>query len=219
MVRPSAAEEADPLPPGGIFMGKAAMPSSETRAGLPILAFADAAAFEDWLTRSPPDSPGLWLKLAKDGCRQASLSKAEAIDAALCHGWIDGQLNPYDEEWWLIRFTPRKPRSKWSQKNRERAEQLVAQGRVGPAGLAAIEAARADGRWDAAYPSASRAEIPADLQAALDASPAAAAFFATLTGANRYAVLYRIGAVKRAETRARKIADFVAMLERHETLH
>jgi len=195
------------------------MPSPEIRAGLPILAFADAAAFEDWLKHAPADSPGLWLRLAKDGSGHASLSKAQAIDVALCHGWIDGQLNPYDEHWWLIRFTPRKPRSKWSQKNRERAEQLIEERRVAPAGLAAVEAARADGRWDAAYASASRAEIPADLQAALDANPAAAAFFATLTGANRYAVLYRIGAVKRAQTRARKIADFVAMLARHETLH
>jgi len=195
------------------------MPSPEMRAGLPILTFADAATFEDWLKRAPADSPGLWLKLAKDKSGHASLSKAEAIDAALCHGWIDGQLNPYDEDWWLIRFTPRKPRSKWSQKNRERAEQLIAERRLAPAGLAAVEAARADGRWDAAYASARRAEIPNDLQAALDANPAAAAFFATLTGANRYAVLYRLGAVKRAETRPRKIADFVAMLERHETLH
>jgi len=195
------------------------MASSEIRAGLPILAFADAKALGDWLEQAPSASPGLWLKLAKHGSGHASLSRDEAIDAALCHGWIDGQLNPYDGDWWLIRFTPRTRRSKWSQKNRERAQQLIAQGRMTPRGLAAVEAARADGRWDAAYASASRAEIPADLQAALDANPAAAAFFATLTGANRYAVLYRIGAVKRAETRARKIAEFVAMLERHETLH
>lgn len=195
------------------------MASSEIRAGLPILAFADAKALGDWLEQAPSASPGLWLKLAKHGSGHASLSRDEAIDAALCHGWIDGQLNPYDGDWWLIRFTPRTRRSKWSQKNRERAQQLIAQGRMTPRGLAAVEAARADGRWDAAYASASRAEIPADLQAALDANPAAAAFFATLTGANRYAVLYRIGAVKRAQTRARKIAEFVAMLERHETLH
>ena len=191
----------------------------EMRAGLPILALADADAFAAWLARAPVDSPGLWLKLAKDGSGCASLSKAEAIDAALCHGWIDGQLNPYDGDWWLIRFTPRKPRSKWSQKNRERAEQLIAAGRMTAAGQAAIDAAREDGRWDAAYASASKAEIPADLQQALDANPVAAAFFATLTGANRYAVLYRIGVVKRPETRARKIAEYVAMLERHETLH
>ena len=195
------------------------MSSPEMRAGLPILAFPDVAAFAGWLEQAPADAPGLWLRLAKDGSGCASLSKAEAIDAALCHGWIDGQLCPYDQSWWLIRFTPRKRQSKWSQKNRERAEQLIADGRMRSGGLAAVEAARADGRWDVAYASASRITIPADLQAALDADPAAAAFFATLTGANRYAILYRIGAVKRAETRARKIAEFVAMLERHETLH
>lgn len=195
------------------------MASPEMRAGLPILAFADAAAFEAWLAQAPADSPGLWLRLAKEGSGCASLSKAEAIDAALCHGWIDGQLNPYDDCWWLIRFTPRSRRSKWSQKNRERAEQLIADKRMRPAGMAAIEAARADGRWEAAYASASRIEVPADFQAALDADPQAAAFFATLTGANRYAVLYRIAAVRRPETRARKIAAFVAMLARHETVH
>lgn len=195
------------------------MTAPEFRAGLPVLAFAAQAAFETWLGNASSDTPGLWLKLAKQGSGLVSLSKAEAIDAALCHGWVDGQLNPYDNLSWLVRFTPRKPRSKWSQKNRERAEQLIAAGRMGPRGLAEIEAAKADGRWAAAYPSASRAEVPADLQAAFDANPKAAAFFATLTGANRYAILYRIGAVKRPETRARKIADFVAMLERHETLH
>jgi uncharacterized protein YdeI (YjbR/CyaY-like superfamily) len=189
------------------------------RAGLPILAFADAAAFEAWLAAAPAYSSGLWLKLAKNDVAFASLSKADAIDAALCHGWIDGQLNPYDESWWLIRFTPRKRQSKWSQKNRERAEQLIVEGRVAPGGRAAIEAAKSDGRWDAAYAPASTIGVPEDLQAALDANPQAAAFFATLTGANRYAVLYRIGAVKKPETRARKIADFVAMLARHETFH
>jgi uncharacterized protein YdeI (YjbR/CyaY-like superfamily) len=110
------------------------MATTEMRAGLPILAFADAAAFAAWLEQAPADSSGLWLKLAKDRSGCASLTKAEAIDAALCHGWIDGQLNPYDDNWWLIRFTPRKARSKWSQKNRERAEQLIAEARMRPAG-------------------------------------------------------------------------------------
>jgi len=195
------------------------MPPPEIHAGLPVIGFADSRAFEAWLAAQPADAPGLWLKIAKQGSGIASLSKAEAIDAALCHGWVDGQLYPYDESCWLIRFTRRKVRSKWSQKNRERAEQLIDEGRMCPRGMAEIEAARADGRWDAAYPSASKAEVPPDLQAALDANPAAAAFFATLTGANRYAVLYRIGAVKKAETRARKIAQFVDMLARGETLH
>jgi uncharacterized protein YdeI (YjbR/CyaY-like superfamily) len=192
---------------------------SETRKGLPILALADPAEMDSWLAGQPPDSAGLWLKLAKKGSGIAGLSKAEAIDSALCHGWIDGQLNPYDARYWLIRFTPRRAGSAWSQVNRARAEALIAEGRMAPAGLAQIEAAKADGRWAAAYAPQSRAEIPPDLQSALDSSPKAAAFFATLTGANRYAILYRIGAVKKAETRARKIAHFVAMLEREETVH
>jgi len=175
---------------------------SEERSGLPIIAFNDLAALENWLEAQPSDSPGLWIKFAKSGSGIPSVSKSEAIDAALCHGWIDGQLDKYDDAYWLIRFTPRKARSKWSQMNRARTIEL-------------LEA----GRWDTAYAPASKAEVPPDLQAALDRNPTAAAFFATLTGANRYAILYRIGAVKKPETRARKIADFVAMLERHETVH
>jgi uncharacterized protein YdeI (YjbR/CyaY-like superfamily) len=192
---------------------------TEERAGLPILAFADARALERWLESRPADSKGFWLKLAKAGSGRVGVTKAEAIDAALCHGWIDGQLDRYDDAHWLIRFTPRKARSNWSQLNRARATELIQAGRMRPAGLVQVEAAKADGRWDAAYAPASTAEVPADLQAALDRSPEAAAFFATLSGANRYAILYRIGAVKKPETRARKIAGFVLMLERHETVH
>jgi len=193
--------------------------ASEIRKGLPVLAFGDAPAFEAWLARQPRDGAGLWLKLAKKGSGIASLSKAETVDAALCHGWIDGQMNPYDERSWLIRFTPRRPRSKWSLVNRERAEELIAAGRMRPAGLAEVDAAKADGRWDNAYPPHSRAEPPPDLQAALDASPAAAAFFATLKGANRYALIYRVLDARKPETRAARIAGFVAMLERGETLY
>jgi len=192
---------------------------TEQRKGLPILAFADAESFEDWLDRQPADSAGTWIKLARKGAESTSLTKAEAIDAALCHGWIDGQLDKYDDEHWLIRFTPRKPRSKWSLVNTKRASELIAEGRMRSAGLARIEAAKADGRWAAAYAPASSAQVPPDLQQALDANPEAARFFATLKGANRYAILYRVGAVKRPETRARKIAEFVAMLERGETIH
>ena len=192
---------------------------TEMRAGLPIIGFADAAAFEHWTDAQPPDAPGLWVKFSKTGSGVASVSKTEAIDVALCHGWIDGQLERYDEASWLTRFTPRKPRSKWSQINRTRALQLIKQGRMRPQGLAQVEAARADGRWEAAYAPSSTAEPPPDLQAALNANPKAAAFFATLKGANRYAVLYRIAAVKKPETRARKIAGFIAMLERGETIH
>lgn len=192
---------------------------TEERAGLPIIAFNGLAALERWLEAQLADSPGLWIKLAKAGSGIASVTKPEAIDAALCHGWIDGQLDKYDDVFWLIRFTPRKARSKWSQVNRGRAEELLAASRVHPRGLAQIEAARTDGRWDAAYAPASKAQVPPDFQAALDQSPKAAAFFETLTGANRYAILYRIETVKKPGTRARKIACFIGMLERNETVH
>lgn len=191
---------------------------SETRDGLPILAFADAGALDQWLAAQPPGSPGFWLKLAKKGSGVASVAKAEAVDAALCHGWIDGLMNPYDEWSWLIRFTSRRPRSKWSLVNRERAEALIEEKRMRPAGLAEVEAAKADGRWADAYPPHSRAEPPADFRAALGASPKAAAFFATLKGANRYGLIYRVLDAKRPETRATRIAGFVEMLERGETL-
>jgi uncharacterized protein YdeI (YjbR/CyaY-like superfamily) len=198
---------------------KGGLEQDETRAGLPILAFADARAFDAWLESQGATAPGLWLKLAKKGSPEPTLTKSEAIDAALCHGWIDGQLDAYDDHSWLIRFTPRKPRSKWSELNRRRAAELLAEGRMRPAGVAQIETAKTDGRWERAYAPASTAEPPPDLVVALDANPDAAAFFATLTGANRYAILYRIGAVKTPEARARKIAQFIAMLERGETLH
>jgi uncharacterized protein YdeI (YjbR/CyaY-like superfamily) len=187
--------------------------------GLPVVRFADGAGFERWLAANGAKSAGIWLKLAKKGAAEKSLGKADAIDAALCHGWIDGQLDAWDESCWLIRFTPRKPNSKWSRLNRTRATALMDQGRIKPCGLAQIDAAKADGRWDSAYAPASTADVPPDLDAALQKSPKAAAFFATLTGANRYAILYRIGAVKKEETRARKIAEFVAMLARGETVH
>jgi uncharacterized protein YdeI (YjbR/CyaY-like superfamily) len=192
---------------------------TEPRSGLPIMSFADQAELEQWLTQQPRDAKGVWIKFAKKNSSSTSVTKSEAIDSALCHGWIDGQIDKYDAESWLIRFTPRKARSKWSENNRTRALELIAAGRIQAAGQAEINEAKADGRWQVAYASASKAEIPSDLQIALDANPKAAAFFATLTGVNRYAVLYRIGAVKKPETRARKIEHFVAMLERGETLH
>lgn len=192
---------------------------TEMKSGLPVIGFRDEADFERWITAQPAGVAGLWVKFAKKGSGIPCLSKAAAIDVALCHGWIDGQLDKYDDAHWLIRFTPRKSRSKWSENNRKRAIELMEQGRLGSAGLAQVEAAKTDGRWEGAYAPASTAEISPDLQKALDENPKAAAFFATLTGANRYAILYRIGAVKRAETRARKIVEFVAMLERGETIH
>jgi len=188
------------------------------RAGLPIRAFADAAAWETWLGAQPRSSSVVWLKLAKKSVGTASVSKAEAIDMALCHGWIDGQLNPFDDHWWLIRFTPRKPRSAWSANNRRRAEELLTEDRIAPAGLAEIDAAKADGRWDAAYPSQGAMGVPDDLTIALDANPEARAFFDTLTGANRYAILYRVHQAKKPKTRVARIAKFVAMCARGETL-
>ena len=195
------------------------MADETSRAGLPIRHFADQAALEAWLAEQPADHPGIWLKLAKKGSGVASVSQAEAVDSGLCFGWIDGLINRFDERFYLIRYTPRRPRSKWSEINVERAEQLLAEGRVQPGGLKPIEAAKADGRWDAAYPPASRMAVPDDLAAALAENPDAAAFFATLTGANRYAILYRLHDQRDPTRRAAAIAKYVAMLERGETVH
>lgn len=192
---------------------------TELRAGLPIVSFADQTGLEGWLAAQSSNSVGAWIRFPKKGSGIASVTKAQAIDSALCHGWIDGQLDKYDADNWLIRFTPRRPRSKWSEVNRKRALELISAGSMQASGMLEIDKAKADGRWEFAYAPASKAEVPPDLQNALDANPKAAAFFATLSGANRYAILYRIGSVKKAETRARKIADFVAMLERGETVH
>jgi uncharacterized protein YdeI (YjbR/CyaY-like superfamily) len=191
----------------------------ETFRDLPVLPFADAAAWDAWLAAHHRDQPGIWLKFAKKCAGTACVGKSDAIAVAIAHGWIDGQLQPWDEHFWLVRFTPRRPRAKWSENNVTVAERLMAEGRMHPAGLAEVERARADGRWTAAYAPQGRATVPDDLQAALDACPPAKAFFATLKGANRYAVLYRIGAVKTPAVRAAKIERFVAMLARGETLH
>ena len=192
---------------------------TEQHSGLPVLAFAHLAALETWFGSQPSDAPGVWIKFAKKGALKATLTKAEAIDAALCHGWIDGRIEKYDDVYWLIRFTPRRSGSRWSLRNRKRALELKEQGRMRPSGLAQIEAAIADGRWDRAYASASKAQVPSDLRNALNKNPTAAAFFKTLSSRNRYAILYRIGAVKKTETRKRKINEFVTMLERGETIH
>ena len=152
--------------------------------------------------------------MKKDG-----LTKQQAIEVALCHGWIDGQLRPYDEQFWLIRFTPRSSKSRWSEINRTTAAKLMAEGRMAPSGHAQVEAARLDGRWESAYAPQSKAIVPADLRAALDANPTAKQFFAKLTGANRYAVLYRIQDARTVKTRGERIQKFVEMLERHEVVH
>lgn len=187
--------------------------------GLPVLAFETAKSWDAWLGRNGKTSPGLWLKLGKKGSGVSSVSKAEAIEAAIAHGWIDGQLDRYDEHFWLVRFTRRGRTSKWSQVNRSTALKLIDQGRMKPSGLREVDLAKSDGRWDAAYASQSKAVVPEDLDAALNAKPAAKAFFATLKGAERYAVLYRVNAAKTAKTRSALIEKFVAMLARGETVH
>ena len=187
--------------------------------GLPVLAFASREAWESWLAKNGTASRGLWVKLAKKGAGVACVGKSDAIEAALAFGWIDGQLDAFDDRFWLVRFTPRGHRSKWSQNNVDTARRLLAGGRMTPAGLAEVEKAKADGRWDAAYAPQSKAEVPDDLQAALDARPAAKAFFATLKGANRYAILYRIHDAKTEKTRAARIEKFVSMLALGQTIH
>jgi uncharacterized protein YdeI (YjbR/CyaY-like superfamily) len=185
---------------------------------LPVLAFESAAAWDAWLT-AHADSPGIWLKIAKKGSGTPSVDYSQALDVALCHGWIDGQKSGHDGGHWLQRFTPRKPASKWSKINTQRAEALILAGRMRPAGLSEVERAKADGRWEAAYHSQSTATVPDDLAAALAHDERAGAFFATLDSANRYAILYRIADAKRPQTRAKRIATYVAMLSEHKKLH
>lgn len=190
-----------------------------TKADLPILQFDDQVAWAGWLEHNHAETSGVWLKLAKRGSAVKTVTYGEALEEALCYGWIDGQVSRHDESFYLQRFTPRRPRSKWSANNRDKVERLIAEGRMRPAGLEAIEAAKSDGRWDAAYPAQSNATIPDDLQKALDDNPDAKAFFETLTGQNRYAFLFRLHGVKRPETRAKRIATYMAMLSEHRTFH
>ena len=188
-------------------------------ADLPLLTFRDAQAFDAWLAQQPPDAPGAWLRFAKNGAPEQTIGKSDAIDCALAYGFVDGQLGRVDEHFFKTRFTPRKPGSIWSRLNRERIARLVEAGRMTPAGQAQVDAAKADGRWDAAYAPQSQAELDADLEAALDARPKARAFFNTLDAANRYAVLWRVHQAKGPDKRAAKIAEMVARLERCEALH
>ncbi|MFJ5711618.1 YdeI family protein [Streptomyces sp. NPDC093105] len=183
---------------------------------LEIVAFASAEAFQAWLGENHADSPGIWLKLRKKGPGIVALDYAQALDVALCYGWIDGQKRTFDDQWWLQRFSPRTPRSKWSKINRDKVTALIEQGRMRPPGQAEIDRAKADGRWEAAYDSPRTATVPDDLAAALTAVPGAAEFFETLDLQNRYAILYRIQDAKKAETRARRIEKYVAMLAKGE---
>jgi len=186
---------------------------------LPLLSFPSAAAWENWLAGHHADSPGVWLRIARKGAPEPTVSYPDALTVALCYGWIDGQKGRLDGEFWRQRFTPRKPGSKWSKINVEKAAALIEAGLMKPAGLREVEAAKADGRWDRAYASQATAEVPDDLAAALAADERASAFFASLDRANRYAILYRIGDAKRPETRARRIATYVAMLSEHRKIH
>jgi uncharacterized protein YdeI (YjbR/CyaY-like superfamily) len=172
-----------------------------------------------WLQENHAEARGIWLKIAKKDAVARSVSYAQALESALCYGWIDGQKAGFDEQYWLQKFTPRGPRSIWSKVNREKAMALIAEGKIQPAGLRQVELAKADGRWDSAYASQSTISIPDDFQRELDNDPEARSFFSTLDSANRYAILWRIHTAKRPETRAARIRKFVDMLAKHEKLH
>jgi uncharacterized protein YdeI (YjbR/CyaY-like superfamily) len=187
--------------------------------GRPILAFASQAEWEAWLDVEHASSDGVWLRFAKKGSGVESVVYAEALEVALCYGWIDSQVKSLDERFYLQKFTPRRARSRWSRVNRDKVEKLTKQGRMKPAGLAQVELAKADGRWEAAYASPANAEVPDDLQAALDGNAKAAEFWASLNKSNRFAILYQLQDAKKPETRARRLEKFMGMLERGEKLY
>jgi uncharacterized protein YdeI (YjbR/CyaY-like superfamily) len=187
--------------------------------GLPTIFFAGTADWERWLEDNHTVSDGVWIKLAKQGSGIDSVRYPEVLDCALCFGWIDGRRQALDEHHFLQRFTPRQARSRWSRINRDKAARLIADGRMRVAGLREVERAQSDGRWEAAYHGQKTIAVPDDLQRELDARPHAKAFFDELTSQNRYAILYRLQDAKRPETRARRLAKFVAMLEAGETIH
>jgi uncharacterized protein YdeI (YjbR/CyaY-like superfamily) len=192
---------------------------AKSKRDLPVIAFKSQEAWNEWLAAQAAHSEGVWLKLAKKSSGIASVSKSEAVDTALCHGWIDGQLDSFDDQYSLVRFTPRRPGSKWSERNRARALQLIELGRMLPSGMRELERAQQDGRWGAAYAPQSSAQVPDDLRLALKRNAKAARFFETLNRANRYAILYRVHNAKKAETRAARIEKFVTMLAAGETIH
>lgn len=184
-----------------------------------IAFFETQQAWESWLAENHNREPGVWVKFAKKDSGIASMNYQQAMEGALIYGWIDGQGKSVDGQYWLQKFTPRRPKSNWSKINCEKAEALIASGRMQPAGLAQVERAKADGRWDAAYDSPSNIGVQEDFQAALDQNPAAKEFFSTLNGSNRYAVLYRIQTARKPETRAARIQKLVEMLSRNEKIH
>jgi uncharacterized protein YdeI (YjbR/CyaY-like superfamily) len=187
--------------------------------GLATILFPSPEAWERWLEENHAGCEGVWIKMAKKSVEIDSVRYPEVLESALCFGWIDGRREALDQLHFLQRFTPRRRRSRWSRINRETAERLIADGRMRPPGLAEVERARADGRWDAAYEGSRRSTVPPDLQSELDARPRAGTFFEGLSSQNRYAIIYRLHDAKRPETRARRLAKFVAMLEAGETLH
>lgn len=184
---------------------------------LPVLPFDSKKKFADWLAKNHDKSAGLWLKIAKKATGIPTVTYAEALDVALCYGWIDGQKGSFDDQYFLQKFTPRRPKSIWSKINVEKVEGLIASGEMKPAGLKAVEAAKQDGRWAAAYSSQRTMTVPADFRSALSKNKKANAFFESLTGAKRYSFLFRIETAKKAETREKRIRQFVEMLEKGET--
>ena len=186
---------------------------------LPVIPFETPSAWEAWLAEHHADSGGIWLKLAKKESRLPSVTYAEALDSALCYGWIDGQKASFDDQYWLQKFTPRRPKSMWSQINCDKVAALIAGGRMQPAGLRQVELAKADGRWDLAYASQSKITIPEDFQRELDKNQEAHDFFKTLNSVNRYAVLRRIQVAKKPETRVTLIEKYIGMLSNHQKLH
>ena len=185
----------------------------------PVISFESGDAWEAWLAEHHATSPGLWLKFAKKGSGIATVSYSEALDVALCYGWIDGQKDKFDGDYWLQRFTPRRSRSKWSRINRDRVAALVARGAMKPVGLREVERAKADGRWEAAYDGQRAAAVPDDLRRELEGNAVARELFATLDSANRYAILYRLQEAKKPETRARRLKTFVTMLSEGKKIH
>ena len=190
-----------------------------TKPELPIIPFASRDAWAAWLDEHHATSNGVWLKIAKKGSAIETISYAEALDVALCYGWIDGQKASFDERHWLQRFTPRRPRSKWSKVNRQKATELIEKGEMRHAGLREVERAKADGRWEEAYDAQSTTTVPDDMRQELEKNQRALEFFSKLDSRNRYAILYRIQDAKKSETRARRIEKYVAMLAEHKKLY
>ena len=193
--------------------------ASNTFKDMPVLQFKTQKAWATWLDKNHARSSGVWVRISKKGSAIKSISYSEGVEAALCYGWIDGQKERCDESSWLQKFTPRGARSIWSKINREKAEELIKSGRMKRAGMEAIATARQNGRWEGAYDSPSGSSVPSDFQAALDKNAAAKAFFSTINRANRYAILFRLQTARKAETRAKRIQQFIGMLEKKETMH